>query len=130
MDDGNKKKWQLRLLTVLIFVLGLAAGALAMNAYNRWRHPSQRQDRFEKLLDSLQLNDDQKKQAHEVLNDTRSQLVALRRESEPRVADIRKQADERLQKIMTPEQWNRFQQERDKLRRERRGRDNDGTPQP
>src|ERR1041384_8185208 len=121
MDNGNKKKWQLSLVTILIVVLGFAAGALAMNGYNRWRHQSPRQDRFAALLDSLQLNDDQKKQAHEVLNDTRSQLVALRRESEPRVIEIRKQADDRLQKIMTPEHWPRFQQERDKLRRDRRG---------
>ena len=128
MENSNKKKWQLRLVIVLIFVLGFVAGALAMNGYRRWRREPPRQERFAKLLDSLQLNDDQKKQAHEVLDDTRTQLAAVRHDSEPRVAEIRKQADERLQKIMTPEQWSRFQQERDQLRRDRHGREGEGTP--
>jgi hypothetical protein len=52
---------------------------------------------------------------------------ALRKESEPRVVEIRRQADERLQKIFTPEQWQRFQQQRDQLRRDRHGRENPGT---
>jgi len=38
-------------------------------------------------------------------------------------AAVRQQADERLQKVLTPEQWKQFQQERDEMRsRERRGR--------
>ena len=124
MTTNDKRKWQVRLATLLIFVIGFGAGLLAMNGYKRWRHEPSRQERFEKLLDSLQLNADQKKQTHEVLGDTRMQLMALRKESEPRVAEIRRQADERLQKILTPEQWTRFQQERDQLRRDRRGREN------
>ena len=38
-------------------------------------------------------------------------------------AAVRQQADERLQKVLTPEQWKQFQQERDEMRsRERQGR--------
>jgi Spy/CpxP family protein refolding chaperone len=131
MTNNEKRKWQVRVATLLIFVVGFGAGALAMNVYRRWQRPPGRQERerFVKLLDSLQLTEDQKKQAHEVLADTRGQLTALRKESEPRVAEIRRQADERLQKILTPDQWKQFQQERDKLRRDRRGRENSsGTP--
>ena len=132
MDIANKRKWQVRLAALLIFLLGFAAGALALNAYKRWSRNGaevSRQDRFERMLDSLQLTADQKTQVHQILGDTREQLMALRKESEPRVGEIRKQADERLQKVLSPEQWKQFQQERDKMRsRERRGRDSSATP--
>jgi Spy/CpxP family protein refolding chaperone len=132
MDISNKKKWQVRLAAILIFLLGFAAGALALNAYKRWGRTGvvSRQDRFERMLDSLQLNAEQKTQVHQILGDTRTQLQALRKESDPKVAEIRRQADERLQKVLTPDQWKQFEQERDKLRtRDRRGRESpSGTP--
>jgi Spy/CpxP family protein refolding chaperone len=124
MDSTNKNKWQVRAAAVVIFVLGFAAGSLALNVYKRWARPGEslRQNRFERMLDELQLNADQKTQVHQILGDTRTQLQAIRKESEPRVAEIRRQADERLQKVLTPEQWKKFQQEREAMRnRGRRG---------
>lgn len=133
MDTTNKSKWQVRVAAIVIFLLGFAAGALTLNAYKRWSRSGvevSRQNRFERMLDSLQLNADQKTQVHQILGDTRQQLQALRKESELRVSEIRRQTDERLQKVLTPDQWKQFQQERDKMRgRERRGRENwSGTP--
>jgi periplasmic protein CpxP/Spy len=126
MDISNKSKWQVRVAALLIFVLGVAAGALALNGYQRWsrsRAESTRQQRFERMLDRLQLNADQKTQVHQILSESREQLQNLRKESEPRFDAIRQQADERLQKVLTPEQWKQFQQEREAMRgRERRGR--------
>ena len=131
MDITNKSKWQVRVAAIVIFLLGFAAGALTLNAYKRWERSgveASRQDRFERMLDSLQLSADQKTQVHQILGETRQQLQALRKESEPRVSEIRRQTDERLQKVLTPEQWKQFQQERDKRRgRGRRGREN-STP--
>ena len=124
MDSTNKSKWQVRAAAVVIFVLGFAAGSLAVNVYKRWARPGEsvRQNRFDRMLDNLQLNADQKTQVHQILSDTRTQLQAVRQESEPRMAEIRRQADERLQKVLTPEQWKQFQQERDSMRgRGRRG---------
>ncbi|MCM3904371.1 MAG: periplasmic heavy metal sensor [Pyrinomonadaceae bacterium] len=123
MDSANKSRWQVRAAAVVIFVLGFAAGSLALNVYKRWARPGEsRQNRFERMLDTLQLNADQKTQVHQILGDTRAQLQAVRKESEPRVAEIRRLADERLQKVLTPEQWKQFQQERDAMRsRGRRG---------
>jgi len=126
MDISNKSKWQVRVAALLIFVLGVAAGALALNGYQRWsrsRAEGTRQQRFERMLDRLQLNADQKTEVHQILSETREQLQNLRKESEPRFDAIRQQADERLQKVLTPEQWKQFQQEREAMRgRERRGR--------
>jgi protein CpxP len=126
MEISNKSKWQVRVAALLIFVLGVAAGALALNGYQRWsrsRAEGTRQQRFERMLDRLQLSADQKTQVHQILSQTREQLQNLRKESEPRFATIRQQADERLQKVLTPEQWKQFQQERDAMRGHgRRGR--------
>ena len=125
MDAVTKSKWQVRLAAVLIFVLGFAAGALAFNGYRRWSRANaegNRHARFERMLDRLQLSAEQKTQVHQILGETREQLQALRKESEPRFDTIRQQADERLQKVLTAEQWTQFQQERQALRgRGRRG---------
>jgi Spy/CpxP family protein refolding chaperone len=133
MDFINKSKWQVRVAAIVIFVLGFAAGALALNGYKRWSRSggeASRQNRFERMLDSLQLSAEQKTQVHQILGDTRTQLQGLRKESEPKVVEIRRQADERLQKVLNADQWKQFQQERDKLHnRDRRGRESlSGTP--
>jgi Spy/CpxP family protein refolding chaperone len=123
MDVANKRKWQVRIAALCIFLLGFAAGALALNAYRKWERSNDRRPGLDQVLSNLQLNEDQKTQVAQILGDTRQQLQALRKESEPRFAEIRRQADERLQKVLTPDQWKQFQQERDKTRsRNRRGR--------
>jgi Spy/CpxP family protein refolding chaperone len=130
MDTNRKSKWQVRLAVLMVFVLGFAAGALALNAYQKWHGSgteSPRQQRFEQMLDRLQLSNEQKNQVHQILSESREQLQTLRKESEPRFDTIRQQADERLQKVLTPEQWKQFQQERDAIRsRSRRGRPDRG----
>jgi Spy/CpxP family protein refolding chaperone len=127
----NKNKWKVRIAALVVFLLGFTAGALAFNGYQRWvradRAPGQRQNNFQTMIESLQLTEDQKTQVHQILADTREQLRALRRESEPRFEEIRRQADERLQKVMTPEQWQQFQQKRSEMRgRGRRARGGPG----
>jgi Spy/CpxP family protein refolding chaperone len=133
MDKSIRNRWQVRAAAVLIFVLGFAGGALALNAYRAWARSSgggaavSRQDRFQQMSERLKLGDDQKSQVQKILGDTREQLQALRKESEPRVTEIRRQADERLQKVLTPEQWQQFQQMRDEMRgKGRRGRGDGG----
>ncbi|HKO62578.1 MAG TPA: hypothetical protein VJV03_15540 [Pyrinomonadaceae bacterium] len=127
MNINSKSKWQVRAAALLIFVIGFAGGALAFNAYQKWSRSREyrvdRATRFEAMLDRLQLSNDQKTQVKQILDETRQQLEALRKESEPRFAGIRQQADERLQKVLSPEQWKQFQQERESMRgRGRRGR--------
>ena len=127
MNTLQKGKWQVRVAALVIFVIGFAAGALALNVYKRWSRTGageSREARFERMIDRLNLSADQKTQVHQILSDSRSQLQTLRKESEPRFAEIRRQADERLQKVLTPEQWQQFQKERSEMRgRGRRGRD-------
>ena len=134
MDRITKGRWQVRAAAAFIFLWGFAAGALALNAYRAWRRADEQttqQDRFRALSDRLQLSAEQQAQVRKIFDDTRAQLDALRKESEPRVQQIRGQADDRLRQTLTPEQWQRFQQARDEWgRRGPRGRDGgDGQSQ-
>jgi Spy/CpxP family protein refolding chaperone len=130
----NNDKWQVRVAATIIFILGFAAGALSLNTYRAWRSSSasqSSQDRFELLVKDLQLNEEQQIQVKQIFGDTRAQLETLRKESEPRIKEIRSQADERMQKTLTAEQWQRFQQlldERNIRRRGREGRSYDPSP--
>src|SRR5690349_14128722 len=130
MNNTAKNRWQVRVAAMIIFVLGFAAGILALNVYRRVagadRPP---RDRFEQMARRLNLNDDQKTKVQQIFNDTREQVRALRRESEPKFDEIRRQADTRLQEVLTPEQWQQFQTERQQMRdRGRRGRGGPGGP--
>ena len=118
MEYITKTRWQVRVAAAVIFFLGFAAGILTLNVYRAWarRNPPTRDDRIERMARDLQLTAEQKTKVVQVFDDTREQLRALRKESEPKVTEIRRQADERIQQTLTPEQWQRFQQ----LRKERR----------
>lgn len=120
MNNVTKNRWQVRVAAMIIFVLGFTAGILALNVYRGWARSVAPGNRFEELSERLQLNADQKTSIQEIFSDTREQLRALRRESEPRVNEIRHQADGRLQTVLTPEQWQQFQRIREE--RQRRGR--------
>jgi Spy/CpxP family protein refolding chaperone len=131
MDKGTRNRWQVRAAALAIFLLGAVAGTLAPRAYYNivGRPGTETRRGAEQMFDRLQLDEGQRAQARQIFGDTRGQLEALRKESEPRVVEIRRQADERLQKVLTPEQWQRFQQMRAEMRgRGRRGRDGGGTP--
>lgn len=122
---GKKGRWQIRLAALLIFLLGFAGGMLTLRAYNSWARAQvpARENRFDEMLKRLNLTEEQDAQVREILGDTRKQLQALRREAEPRVSEIRRQADERMQQVLTAEQWQQFRQMREETRgRGRRGR--------
>jgi Spy/CpxP family protein refolding chaperone len=121
MDNVAKNRWQVRFAAMIIFVLGFAAGILALNVYRGLANNTRPRDRFEQLAERLDLNADQKTKVQQILGDSREQLRALRRESEPRVHEIRRQADVRLQEVLTPEQWQQFQSMRQERRRGGRG---------
>ena len=122
MDNTNRNRWQVRIAATIIFLLGFVAGALALNVYRGWarRPAAAREARFEQMSERLQLNAEQKTKVQQILGDTREQLRALRKGSEPRVNEIRQQTDQKLQQVLTPDQWQRFQQMRNEMR-ERRG---------
>lgn len=125
MNNVAKNRWQVRIAAVIIFVLGFTAGILALNVYRGLARGGQG-NRIDELAERLQLSAEQKTKVQEIFSDTREQLRAARQEMEPRMAEIRRQADGRLQTVLTPEQWEKFQHMRDE--RQRRGRGPRGGP--
>src|ERR1043165_703028 len=125
MNITTKNRWQVRLIAAIIFALGFTTGILAVNLYRSLARNVTPRDRFEQLSDRLKLNVDQKTKVQQIFGDTREQLKALRKDSEPKVADIRRQADEKLQQVLTPEQWKQFQAMQEEMR-QKRGRGGPG----
>ena len=121
MNITSKNRWQVRVIAAIIFALGFTTGILAVNLYRSLARNVTPRDRFEQLSDRLKLNADQKTKVQQIFSDTREQLKGLRKESEPKVTDIRRQADEKLQQVLTADQWKKFQAMRDEVR-QRRGR--------
>ena len=135
MNNITKNKWQVRVAALAVFLLGAAAGALAFNAYQSWarasvRGPRGEREHFERVFDKLKLTEEQKAQVQQIMADARRELHAVHEESAPRLADIRRQTDERLRQALTPEQWEQFQQLKDSMRGRRRGRGRAGDAQP
>src|ERR1044071_4172050 len=118
MNNVAKNRWQVRIAAMIIFVLGFTAGILALNVYRGWARGSG--NRMDELSERLKLTADQKTKVQEIFSDTREQIRAARSEMEPKMAEIRRQADGRLQTVLTPEQWQQFQRMRED--RQRRGR--------
>ena len=119
MNITTKNRWQVRVIAAIIFALGFTTGILAVNLYRSLARNVTPRDRFEQLSDRLQLNADQKTKVQQIFSATREQLKGLRKESEPKVTDIRRQADEKLQQVLTPEQWKKFQAIQEEMRQKR-----------
>jgi Spy/CpxP family protein refolding chaperone len=115
MQVTSKDKWQVGTAVLLIFALGFIAGALALNLYRAYHpaasaSPRGRQRHLEQVIDTLNLSDDQKAQVKQIFSDTRKQLGDLHQQANPAYAQIRQQARDKLKAVMTPEQWDHFQQ--------------------
>lgn len=130
MEANVKNKWQIRLAVLLIFVVGCLAGALAMNFYHTRQSAASTRERvgkFARVLDQLHLTPEQRAQVQTIFDEARAQLNELRNESRPKFRDVRQQTDARLQAVLTPEQWQQFQQLTSESRGKRsRGKDRDG----
>jgi Spy/CpxP family protein refolding chaperone len=125
MENDGKTQWRIRAAVAGVFLLGCLAGALCMHVYHGqfWRSPREpRGERFEQMLDRLNLTPEQRTQMEQIIKESRSQLVDIRRQSAPRYKEIRKQTDEKLQAILSPQQWQQWQQ----MTQEMRGRRNRG----
>jgi Spy/CpxP family protein refolding chaperone len=113
MDSKAKNKWQVRLAVLIIFAIGFIAGGLAVNFYRDYRRPGEfppMRGGFNRVVERLNLTPEQKTQVSAIFDDARAQLMEIRKESGPKFHEVRKQTDDRLQAVLTPEQWEQFQQ--------------------
>jgi len=119
MNTENRNKWQIRAATLSIFLLGALAGAFALNAYSLWfgGPPQQlsRPERLQKLARQLELNETQTNEVQQIFSDTREKIQTLRQQS-------REEMDGKLQKVLTPEQWQKLVQIRNAKKEEEKQR--------
>jgi Spy/CpxP family protein refolding chaperone len=128
MENSGARKWQIRGVVFAIFLLGFLAGALSLHLYRGRRGPNSpgdRRDRLEQMVTRLNLTPEQKTQVDKLMEETRHRTIGIRRQSGAQFGEVRREMDERLRAILTPEQWQQWQ-EMTKGMRERRGR---GRPQ-
>lgn len=109
MQPIKNRRWQIVAAAVVLVGFGFLAGALSMNLYHR-RSATNQLSRFEQALKQLNLSADQQAQVDAILADTRNQLRDVRKEESPKFSDIRRKARERLQSVLTPEQWRQLQE--------------------
>jgi Spy/CpxP family protein refolding chaperone len=112
MDRDARRDWQVRIAALAIFILGFAAGALALNAYRDWERRAAgppRGEQIGRMFDQLNLTDDQRTQVKAIFDDARSQMAEVRKECGPKFHDVRERTDTRLREVLTPEQWEQFQ---------------------
>lgn len=118
MDSEKKGIWQIRIATLCVFMLGAMAGVIGMYSYQAWHAGKQptRRERYQEAFGRLGMSDEQRASVQQIIGDMREKLSQLRKDAEPKVQEIRNETDQRLQKVMSPEQWQQFQQERDRIR--------------
>ncbi len=137
MEKTSKNKWQVRLAALSIFILGLIAGALALNLYHTRFSPSVERPwggrppftRLAELTQQLDLTAEQSAEVEKILSEARTRLMEIRKESEPKFSEIRRQTEERLQQTLSTEQWQKFQQIKTEMRG-RRGERGRGRRRP
>jgi len=71
---------------------------------------------FKSITERLALTPQQEKEVEKIFDEARGQLTELRRQAEPNIGEIRRQTEKRLQQVLTPEQWQRFQQMKKDMR--------------
>lgn len=125
MNKTTKNRSLVWLAVLGIFALGFASGLLTLNIYHRPGANGRGGDlpflRVNTLAERLDLSAEQQAEVEKIFNEARAQVAELRKQSEPKFAEIRQHTDTRLQQILSPEQWEKFQQIKSTMR-EQRGR--------
>ncbi len=117
----NSERVKAAALVVLIFLLGVAFGAVGVLAGRQVfgagsRSKNAEQGQLTQLMGQLNLTPDQQQQFQKTLAETRERYEQLRREMEPQLQNIREKSRDRIRQILTAEQKTEFE----KYLRERR----------
>lgn len=115
-NPGNRKAF---LLVLVVFVLGIALGALGMyvagarvwGARPEVQGHRDKHARFvEQLTRDLNFTAEQRKQLDAILADMRAKFQALHDQMAPQSEQVRQQGREQIRAILTPEQRPKFEE--------------------
>jgi Spy/CpxP family protein refolding chaperone len=132
MDD-NRGSRKAVVLVFLVFVLGIALGALgtyvvttrvlAARPQGVSRTPANTVAMFTR---DLNLNPDQQKQIEAILSGTRARYAALHDKLDPEYEQIRQEGRERVREVLTPDQRPKFEDLLRRMDEDRRRRQAEG----
>jgi Spy/CpxP family protein refolding chaperone len=120
-------------LIALVFVLGIAFGAVGITLMNRHVFASREsvqagppQHRLvTRLTSQLNLTPDQQKQLQDLLTDTQKRYDAIHDQMNPQIVQVRANMRDHIREMLTPEQRPKFE---DFLRQVDEEREKRGTP--
>jgi Spy/CpxP family protein refolding chaperone len=112
---------------ILTLLLGVVVGGAGVFFYawysGHWPHRPDRQRLARRLTRELNLNATQVQQLTQILDETSKKFDDLRKQLDPQFDAVRKESQDRVRQILTPEQLAKFNEmvRRFEERRKRRG---------
>ena len=139
METKTNSQTKARLIVVSVFVIGVAAGALALNLYQQLSRSSDRNTPrsgtemlLKRMNDKVGLASDQQEQIKKILDETADKYKDIRKEMdpvvkplEPRFNSVRQETRDRIRALLTAEQLPKYEQmveEHDKMREQEKER--------
>jgi len=132
--DGSQGSRKAALLVFVVFVLGIALGAVGTLVTSRvladrpraslLHNPAGTLAMFTRGLD---LTPDQQKQLEAIFNDMRGQYSALHQKLDPEYEQVRQQGRDRIRGILTPEQRPKLEELFRQIDQDRRRRGAEGA---
>jgi len=139
MKNQTNSQTKARFPFVSVFVIGFAAGALALNLYQQLT-ASKAKDAprngteflVRKMNDKVGLTSDQQDQIRKILDETNDKYREIRKDLEPRIKDfeprfnsVRQESRDRIRALLSADQLPKYEQmvtEHDKAREQERER--------
>ena len=122
MDAKNPNQKKAILIVIAIFLIGLAAGALSMNLWDRFNPRGPRRDRdrvITEMSNRLDLTSEQQTQIKAIVEETFGKYREIRRQMDedpevkkymPRFDEARLQGRDKMRAVLKPEQLPEFEQ--------------------
>lgn len=118
-------------LLLLVFLLGIAFGAVGHIALDRHAFASRNRNRVtgqphlvNRLTRELNLTADQQEKLTTILKDMQQKFAAVRQQMTPQFEQIRNQGHDQIRQMLTPEQRPKFEEFLRRLEADRRRRGN------
>jgi Spy/CpxP family protein refolding chaperone len=139
MASNPNSQSKARFIVVSVFVIGFAAGALALNLYQQLTSSKAKDGPrngteylLQRMNDKVGLLSDQKEQIKKVLDETNDKYREIRKDLEPRIKDfeprfnsVRQESRDRIRALLTADQLPKYEQmvaEHDKMREQEKER--------
>jgi Spy/CpxP family protein refolding chaperone len=139
MESNSNSQSKARLIVLSVFVIGFAAGALALNLYQSLNGSNKKDPRrggteflIGKMNEEVGLTGDQQEKIRKILDETSEKYKQIRVEIdplvkpfEPRFNTVRQESRDRIRALLTPEQLPKYEEmvtKHDKMREQERER--------